>query len=434
MSTVIPEFAVWLRDQRENSGMTLREISLRVEISRTAIKDALRGAQPGAKAIRRLGHLFGADDVWLTAWLAATHERHVSAGRARASVRGPQPVPEAVFVDLRAIAADPTKPTWSRWVAARMVETGLSRRALDRALGEPILRQQIGRLLSGASLPAVKTLARLGAVLGPVPDDVLNAAATSRREQNRNSQATRKDKVRRWPKEQLVTHLQGWFGKEPLPRAIKRELGRLGPGPVGVEGFRILRNAQVMRMRQSIDPGYTPTGPGELGPQPRLVVRRALVGLRRHGQRGGLDARICLVCGELTLLPNVHARRPWRGRCEACWLAFTRSPNGIQWGFEVQSDQRAGAPVRAAPPPQRGHPGPLPDADRAAAGLTRLLERALGEAVPDPEGADDRLARNAKRLLKGSSNPRCRRLEAALDGLRPQPTPSADHALGGDRT
>ncbi len=284
-------------------------------------------------------------------------------------------------------------------------------------------RVRISALLHGGSTPARKTLERLATVLGPIPDDVLGVVTAARRAQNEVSQVTRRDRVRRWTRRRLTDHIGAWFSPDPIPRQIRTQLARLpSAGSVGTAGFDVLLAAQAIHMGRFVRKDYVPAGPDALGPQARVALRRALLALRRRGGRGGLAVRICGECGELELLPEVYARRPWRGRCGACWQRFTDSPSGRLWGAEVAGALRTGGPVPAAPPPHKHRPGPLPDPDRVAAGLVELLQRALGEGAPDPEGERSRVARDADRLLRASSNERCRRLVAALDELAGEPT------------
>lgn len=417
-----PDFSAWLRDQRTASGLTVAEIAARAGVSTTTVKGALRGVPPGAKAVRELTTLFPADPISIEAWIAATHARHEMAARRSAAARGRRPVRPEVLAQLMGVGADPTKPVWSRWAAGRMVALALSRHELERRVDEPGFRILLGPLLAGTSVPARKTLERLSRVLGPVPLDVQEAAASARRRHALASQAKRKDRIRRLSKQKLVAQISRWFGGK-LPRSIQHDLARLSfTKPVGTEGYAILMRAQALHMGGSIASDYAPAGPDPLGPQPRVALRRALIGLQRRGQRGGVEARVCEECGTLSLLPRVYARRPWRGRCGRCWSRFTTSAVGQQWAFEVRAAQQAGTPVPAAPTPRKSGPGPLSDAERAAAGLCVLLRRALGEGESDPTGEERRLARDADDLLRASSDARCQRLVAALDDLAGDPS------------
>jgi len=418
-----PSFSSWPQEQRAESGLTLSGIAKRAGLSTTPIKDALHGVPPGNKAIRGLTQAFHAEEAWVGTWLAATHERHRAATLAWQAKRGPQPVPSAVIAELRSIAADPVRPVWSRWAAGRMAELGVGRRALARAVDEPDSRGRVSALLDGSSTPARKTLDRLARVLGPVPHDVLGASAVGRRAQNRVSQMTRQDRVRRWTKGRLTNHIGNLFKPAPIPKQIRLQLTGLSPeGSVGAEGYRVLMRAQALHMGRSVSPDYVPSGPGALGPQPRVALRRALLALRRCDRRGGLRVRICGECGTLVLLPDVYARRPWRGRCDMCWRSFASSAAGRQWTFEVFDARHAGLPAPLAPPPRKTQPGPLRDPDRAATDLIALFERALGEGAPDPEGEQGRRIRDAERLLRAAPNARCRRLVAALDELAGDPS------------
>ena len=417
-----PDFGEWLREQRGASGLTVAEIARRADLSTGPVKDSLRDVPPGRKAVLGLTKVFPAEEEWVASWLAATHARHRTATLFWQAERGPQPIPPGVFDELRAIAVDPGRPAWSRWVAGRMAELGLSRRALARAVDDPDSRGRLTALLDGDSTPAQKTLDRLARVLGVVPDDVLDAANAARHVQNEISQSRRRDRVRRWTKWRLTDHIGAWFTPDSTPGPIRTKLARLNLKAVGTAGFDVLMQAQAMHMGRFVSKDYVPTGPDALGPQPRVSLRRALLALRRRGGRRGLQVRICGECGALALLPDVYARRSWRGRCSTCWRRFTDSPAGRQWAFEVFQALKAGSPAPPAPVPHTTRRGPLPDPDRVAEGLVALVERTLGEGVPDPEGEQSRRIRDAERLLRASSNGRCHRLVAALDELAGDPT------------